>query len=232
MRLYRTLRSAVSRQIKFTRYGQVYDKFREFTMIPREAYINNLILAEHAAGVQGCVIECGVWRGGMSAGIAAVLGTGREFYLFDSFEGLPPAKEIDGDAAIKWQQDKQSPNYYANCAAGEEFARRAMALSGAHSFHLIKGWFDETLPVFCPPEPIAVLRLDGDWYDSTMVCLDSLFKYVAPNGVIILDDYHTWDGCSRALHDFLSRCSAIERIQSFGNICYLKKESPTVSEKK
>jgi O-methyltransferase len=223
--MYRTVRSAVARELKAGRYGRVYEQFREFTMISRETYVNNLILAERVAGVPGCVIECGVWRGGMSAGLAAILGTHRQYFLFDSFEGLPVAKDIDGEAALRWQQDKQSPGYYDNCSAGEEFAKQAMTLSGAASFKLVKGWFDKTLPGFRPPEPIALLRLDGDWYESTMVCLKSLFEFVAPDGLIVLDDYHTWDGCSRALHDFLSQQSAVERIHSLNGICYLHKKS-------
>ena len=192
-------------------------------MIESDTYAGNLSLASKVTGVSGCVVECGVWRGGMSAGLATILGADRNYFLFDSFEGLPPAKEIDGDAALNWQLNKESPNYFDNCTAGEEYARRAMTLSGARSFQLVRGWFDKTLPTFQLPEPIALLRLDGDWYDSTMVCLNSLFERVAPGGLIILDDYHTWDGCSRALHDFLSQHSAVERIQSLDNICYLQK---------
>ena len=101
-----------------------------------------------------------------------------------------------------------------------------MELANARSFHLVKGWFSDTLPAFNPPDSIALLRLDGDWYDSTMTCLDSLFDKVAPSGLILLDDYYAWDGCSRALHDFLSRRSAPERIRSLGNICYLRKTAP------
>ena len=223
MSLYRKFRSAVDREVQVRRYGRIYDRFKEFTMISRGAYINNLILAQRIASVPGCIIECGVWRGGMSAGLAAVLGNSRQYLLFDSFEGLPPAKEIDGEGALNWQKNKQAENYYDNCTAGEEFATRAMTLAGAKSFKLAKGWFDKTLPAFRPPEPIALLRLDGDWYESTMVCLKSLYEFVAPNGLIILDDYHTWDGCSRALHDFLSQRSAIERIRSLDNICFLEK---------
>jgi O-methyltransferase len=225
MSFYRTFRSAMGRQIKARRYGRIYGQFKDFTMISRETYVDNLVLAQRISGLSGCIIECGVWRGGMSAGLAKVLGANRQYFLFDSFEGLPPAKEIDGDAALRWQQNKGSSNYYDNCAAEEKFAKRAMTLSGARSFHLIKGWFDQTLPGFTPPEPIALLRLDGDWYDSTMVCLDSLFHHMAPGGLIILDDYHTWDGCSKALHDFLSKHSAVERICSSGNICFCEKRS-------
>jgi hypothetical protein len=227
MSIYRALRSSIDREISVRRYRRIYEKFREFTMISRETYVNNLSLASKVEVVSGCVVECGVWRGGMSAGLAAILGTNRNYFLFDSFEGLPPAKEIDGNAALSWQSNKESPMYHDNCTAGEEFARRAMTLSGAPSFHLVKGWFDQTLPTFQLPEPIALLRLDGDWYDSTMVCLNAFFDLVAPNGLIILDDYHTWDGCSRALHDFLSQHSAVERIHSLDNICYLQKTDST-----
>lgn len=230
MSIYKTLRSKVAREIKVRQYGRIYERFREFTMISREAYVANLFLAQRVAGLPGCIIECGVWRGGMSAGLATILGTHRQYFLFDSFEGLPQAKEIDGEAALRWQQNKQSPDYFNNCSAEEEFSKRAMKLSGTRSFQLIKGWFDHTIPEFKPPEPIALLRLDGDWYDSTMTCLDSLFQHVTPGGLIVLDDYHAWDGCSRALHDFLSKHSAAERIYSSGDICYLQKRDTTKSK--
>jgi O-methyltransferase len=193
-------------------------------MIPIDSYVENLFLARQVAKLDGCIVECGVWRGGMMAGISTVLGPDREYFLFDSFEGLPPAKEVDGSAALEWQRNTQAPDYYDNCSAGEEYARRAMTLAGARTFHLVKGWFEETLPSFAPPKPIALLRLDGDWYDSTMVCLESLFHHVIPGGLIIVDDYYAWDGCTKALHDFLSRQSAVERIRSQGEVCYLRKE--------
>ncbi|HTA29595.1 MAG TPA: TylF/MycF/NovP-related O-methyltransferase [Candidatus Cybelea sp.] len=213
------------------RFLGIYGLLKEFTMIKPRIYVENLALAERVRDLPGCVVECGVWRGGMSAGIGKVMGPQRDYFLFDSFEGLPPAKEIDGKAAMDWQSDKDSPSYYENCAAGTEFAEKAMALAGIKSFHLKKGWFDKTLPGFKPPMPIALLRLDGDWYDSTMVCLSHLFDFVTPGGLIVLDDYYTWDGCSRALHDFLSRRSAAERIKSLDSVCFLEKKSPAESQK-
>ena len=213
------------------RLRSIYEQLKEFTMIQPRVFVENLTLAERVREVPGCVVECGVWRGGMSAGIGKVLGPGRDYFLFDSFEGLPPAKEIDGQAALEWQSAKEAPTYFDNCSAGTEYAERAMREAGIKTFHLKKGWFEKSLPGFKPPAPIALLRLDGDWYDSTMVCLSQLFDFVAPGGLIILDDYYTWDGCSRALHDFLSRRSAAERIQSFGAVCFLEKKPPTASEK-
>lgn len=226
--LYQRMRITVANWSAERQLRRVYDRFRDFTMIPAAAYADNLRLARRVSQVEGCVVECGVWRGGMIAGMATILGPNREYFLFDSFEGLPAAREIDGKAALDWQRDNTSPAYHDNCFAGPESAEQAMRRAQAKSFHLMKGWFAETLPEFRPPLPIAMLRLDADWYDSTMICLETLFDYVAPGGLILLDDYHTWDGCSRALHDFLSARAATERIMSIGDLCYLiKRESIT-----
>jgi len=196
-------------------------------MVPSCLFSANLELSSRVRGVSGCVVECGVWRGGMAAGIAAVLGTGRRYYLCDSFEGLPAANNVDGEAALSWQRDTASPNYYDNCSADEHYAREAMALAGIRSFELVKGWFNETLPSLELADSIALLRLDGDWYESTTACLDALFNKVVTGGLIIIDDYYQWDGCSRAVHDFLSRHSAVERIQDQGGICFIEKRLQT-----
>lgn len=201
-----------------------FQRLSQYTMVPSAAFIENLKLAEKVATIQGCVVECGVWRGGQIAGIASVLGKHRRYYLFDSFEGLPPATDKDGEAAINWQRDSESPGFHDNCTATEDWAAKAMHIAGCTDFQLVKGWFSSTVPNFDFPEPIALLRLDGDWYDSTMVCLSHLFPRVLPGGMIIIDDYHAWDGCSKALHDYLSAHDRSERILQFNNsVCYLIK---------
>jgi O-methyltransferase len=187
------------------RFYFIYRNYRRYTMIPRRIYITNLVLAHQLRNVNGCVVECGVWRGGMIAGIAQVLGPHRAYFLFDSFQGLPPAKEIDGQAAIAWQTKVDSPTYYNNCTASEMEARTAMRMSKAVQYSIVRGWFEETLPHFKPPCPIALLRLDGDWYDSTRLCLEHLSPFLARNGIIIVDDYYTWDGCAKAVHEFLAK---------------------------
>ena len=160
----------------------------------------------------GNIVECGVWRGGAIAGIASLLGGNRKYYLFDSFEGLPKAKDIDGSKAIKWQNNVSGSNYYNNCSADESWATKAMEKSGQISNTVIvKGWFENTLSKTDIDE-IFILRLDGDWYDSTMTCLDNLFPKVKVGGLIIIDDYYAWDGCSKALHDYLSKHKRSERI--------------------
>jgi O-methyltransferase len=220
--------SMLERRRLRARFRAIYRKYRAYTMIHEALYVDNLELCAKSAATPGCVVECGVWRGGMSAGMAEVLGADRQYFLFDSFEGLPPAREnLDGAAAVAWQSNTKSPTYYNNCSAEEAEAGAAMKLSGATSFSLIKGWFNETLPRFDPPSGIAVLRLDGDWYDSTRACLENLYPHVAPGGLVIVDDYYSWDGCARAVNEFLAGLAsptAVPRIRQFRDrVAYLVK---------
>ena len=105
--------------------GQIFEKYSSFSMIKEGKYIENLQLIREFSHISGAVVECGVWKGGMIAGVAEILGCDRAYYLFDSFEGLPEAQTIDGDAAIKWQQDTESPIYFDNCAAPIEESKKA-----------------------------------------------------------------------------------------------------------
>jgi O-methyltransferase len=201
----------------------VYEKYAAFTMIAKSEYLLNLQLAETVGGIEGAVVECGVWRGGMIAGIAEVLGSSREYILCDSFQGLPNAQPVDGAAALMWQSDKAGPTYHENCTAAEEVARAAMALSPARRVQVVAGWFDKTLPQVCVDSGIALLRLDADWYDSTMACLEALYGRVVPGGLVIIDDYYTWDGCACAVHDFLSRRKISARIRQRADaVCYIQ----------
>ncbi len=223
MKMHFGIRSGIKKWLNRRRLKRIHHEFREYTMTPGWLYVDTLEVAERAKSLHGCVVECGVWRGGMIAGLARLLGRDRRYYLFDSFEGLPPARAIDGEKAIQWQNNPQGRDYNDNCAAPIDYARKAMELSGASSYQLVQGWFDKTLPTFDPGEPIAVLRLDGDWYESTLTCLNLLFDRMAPGGLVLIDDYYVWDGCSRAIHDFLSQRKAVERIKTVGKLIYIEK---------
>lgn len=203
---------------------KLYDQFKEFTMIPPRVFRSNLELIgithpEHA------IVECGVWRGGMIAAMAALLNGSNSYYLFDSFEGLPKAKPIDGEAAIEWQKNVDSPGYHNNCTAEIGFVETALKMAKVKKYEIIKGWFEKTLPEKSTEiDKISVLRLDCDWYDSVMVCLDFLYPKVVGGGLIIIDDYFTWDGCSKAVHDYLSKHDLADRIDSTADkVCYIKK---------
>jgi O-methyltransferase len=213
----------IRHRVKLKRLLALYKKYQEFTMVPCPQFVANLELCLERAPRAGCIVECGVWRGGMSAAIADVL-TDRLHILFDSFEGLPPAKDIDGRAALDYQNDKTSPVYFDNCRAESSFAEKAMKMSAARDFRLVQGWFSETLPRFASPEPIALLRLDADWYESTMDALNSIYPQIMPGGLIIIDDYYAWDGCARAVHDYFSMHKTADRLREFQGICYFTKQ--------
>jgi O-methyltransferase len=202
----------------------IYRKYHEFTMIPEDSYVKNLAIARQFRHVPGAIVECGVWKGGMSAGMAEVIGVDRHYYLFDSFEGCPKAQEIDGTKANDWQQDVTSPLYYNNSSADIGFSQEVMKRVGASRCSIIKGWFDQTLPGFRAEGGVAVLRLDADWYASTMICLEHLFPQVNEGGVIIIDDYYAFEGCALAVHDYLSRNQIAQRIQQLDNdVCFIVK---------
>jgi len=131
-------------QLDISTYGRIYKKYAYFTMIPKTLYKENLRLTELVT-VDGAVVECGAWRGGMAAGMAERLGPQRHYYLYDSFAGLPPAKVIDGATALAWQNDTTSAVYYDNCTADITDAKRAMALARV-PHECVKGWFEDTVP--------------------------------------------------------------------------------------
>lgn len=208
----------------FLRHELLYFKLSRFTMIPPPVFRANLALAGHARSVPGSIVECGVWKGGMISAISAILGHERQYHLFDSFEGLPPARAIDGASAIEWQTNTNAGNYYDNCSATVDDAIRAWKVvnDSTDSMHLHKGWFCDTVDGFLVEGGIALLRLDGDWYDSTMTCLRQFAPQMNRSGIIIIDDYFTWDGCCRAVHDYLSEHKSTLRLHEANGVCYLQ----------
>jgi hypothetical protein len=162
-------------------------------------------------GIQGDFVECGVWKGG-SAGIMALAlknqKSPRKLHLFDSFEGLPEPREEDGVQAAEYSGGVSSGALQSvhQCEAGIDIVRdllfgKLRFPKQQVVFH--QGWFQETVPnLGTEPEKIAILRLDGDWYESTKVCLEHLYDRVSKGGFIILDDYFAWEGCKKATDEF------------------------------
>ena len=217
--------SLVKNLIKQLYFLMIYYKLNKYTMIPKKIYLSNLKLCWNFSNNNGAIVECGVWKGGMIAGMSFILGSKRDYYLYDSFEGLPNVQLIDGPNAVKWQSNEKGEYYFDNCKAEEKYAREAMHISKAKNYKIIKGWFSETITKnYLTPKEIAILRIDGDWYDSTLVCLENLFPKVRNGGLIIFDDYLTWDGCSRAVHDYLSNNLRNEKIRTYNEkVAYIIK---------
>jgi O-methyltransferase len=200
-------------------------RVRQFTMVsyPRLSALYDLASSLTRAGVAGAVAECGVWNGGSAAAIAEGFRRGgqpREVWLFDSWEGLPEPDEIDVSTAgtrreIGWNLGSER--------AVEEifFARLGF---NRDQVHLVKGWFEDTLPAFRATSPsIALLHLDGDWYRSVRLSLDQLYDLVAPGGVVVVDDYGYWEGSRKAVDEFLIERRLPRPFGSVGSAVYLRK---------
>jgi O-methyltransferase/8-demethyl-8-(2,3-dimethoxy-alpha-L-rhamnosyl)tetracenomycin-C 4'-O-methyltransferase len=151
--------------------------------------------------IPGDFIETGVWRGGACIMMRAVLkaygDTRRRVFVADSFCGLPaPNPEIAADAGD--QHYTFSELFVSSEQVRANFAKYGLLDS---QVCFLEGWFSDTLPS-APIEQIAILRLDGDMYESTMDALNALFDRVTPGGFIIIDDYGAVEGCQRAIREF------------------------------
>ena len=163
--------------------------------------------------VPGDLIETGVWRGGTSIFMRAVLkaygGGDRILWVADSFEGLP---KPDG----RYQQDAEDIHWKSNALLGislEEvkanFARYGLL---DEQVRFLVGWFKDTLPT-APIQQLAILRLDGDMYSSTMDALQNLYSKLSPGGFLIVDDYGSTPPCKQAVGDFRAKHQITEPIQ-------------------
>ena len=148
-------------------------------------------------------------------------GQERHLHLFDSFEGLPEPTEKDGEYAATYSGGRNEGKLATvnQCRAGLDEVRHLIldtikVRQDLAHFHI--GWFQNTVPVDAKNlGPIALLRLDGDWYDSTKVCLEHLYPLVSPGGIIVMDDYFAWEGCQKATDEYFKLHninSVIERI--------------------
>ena len=154
-----------------------------------------------ADGVPGDLIETGAWRGGATIYMRAILKaygeTGRTVFVADSFEGLPA---FDGryEADAGDQHHTRDELAISVDQVRDNFARYDLL---DDQVQFLVGWFSDTLPK-APIEQLAVLRLDGDMYSSTMDALEALYDKVSPGGYVIVDDYGAVPACAKAIHDF------------------------------
>jgi O-methyltransferase len=187
---------------------------RPRTMTAHEK-LNALVVATHYIvdnDIPGAFVECGVWRGGSMQAVALALRghgvTDRDLHLYDTFEGMtPPTEEdkaLDGTPAAELLA-AQSRDAKIWAVADLDDVRAGMAETGypAERIHYHVGRVEETVPAQAP-ERIALLRLDTDWYESTRHELEHLYARLPPGGVLILDDYSTWQGARKAVDEFVA----------------------------
>ncbi len=214
---------------------------RNNTMLP---YVNLLTLYEQVAycenkNIEGDFVECGVWKGG-AIGLMALAnldyGTKRRnLHLFDVFSEIcAPDIHVDGMKAITEVKSILGANtktngeleplkgIYDNFGGPGTLEENKKLLEDiiyypAKNIFYHKGWFSETVSVDSKEiEKIAILRLDSDWYASTKICLDNLYDKVVDGGFIIVDDYGCYEGCRKAVDEFMHERN-IKAFMNFSN---------------
>ncbi|MGY6156164.1 TylF/MycF/NovP-related O-methyltransferase [Paraburkholderia graminis] len=173
------------------------------TMIGRTRLRNVRCLVESALkdSIPGDFIETGVWRGGACIYMRAILDlygvTDRTVWVADSFRGLPEPN------AAQFTADIGDTHYmHPELAVSSEQVRMNFQRFGLldEQVRFLEGWFKDTLPT-APIEQIALLRLDGDMYESTWEALEALYHKVSPGGFIVVDDY-ILPACAKAIEDW------------------------------
>lgn len=162
--------------------------------------------------IEGAIVECGVWRGGSMMAVALALldrsQSQRELWLYDTFEGMsaPSAadRSYDGIAAQD-HLDRTVRGTGVWCEASLEEVIANLRSTGYpwERIHFVRGKVEDTIPATLPG-PIALLRLDTDWYESTRHELRHLYPLLQPGGILIIDDYGHWQGARRAVDEYLA----------------------------
>ena len=163
------------------------------------------------AGVPGVVVEAGTARGGSAIVMAAAKAPERPMKVYDVFEMIPPPGSKDGTDvheryAVITQGGASGPGgdvYYGYhddlyAEVRDSFSRLGVPVAD-NQVELVKGYFEETIDL---DGPVAFAHLDGDWYESTMTCLQRIAPLVVPGGRIVLDDYDHWSGCRAAVDEY------------------------------
>ncbi len=166
-------------------------------------------------GIAGALVECGVWRGGsamMMALAARHFGDPeREIWLYDTFAGMTPPDSRDvqamsgiaaSDLLAARSRDRDDP-FWGISPRTEVEANLLRVTASLDRFRLVEGDVCETIPAILP-ERIALLRLDTDWYESTLHELEHLYPRLEPGGVLIVDDYGYWQGARLAVDHYFT----------------------------
>lgn len=178
--------------------------------LKRLDHLQGLVETILAENIPGDLLEAGVWRGGASIFMQAVLTVNnardRAIWLCDSFEGLPPPDpKYPADAGLDFH--KHSILAVSVDDVRRNFERYDML---GDNLRFVKGYFEDTLAE-APVDQIALLRMDGDMYSSTTSILNALYDKVSTGGFVVVDDYNI-EACVKAVTDFRDTCGVTDPI--------------------
>ncbi len=195
---------------------EIYQKCRPYTMTsPERMYaLYKAIQYIVRNNIPGDIVECGVWKGGSSMLAALSLkrfnDNSRKIYLFDTFEGMSEPTNEDVNFRNEEAFDEYAKSLGENgtsgwCNASIEEVKKNMTKTGYPSQNTIfvKGKVEDTIPL-TTPKSISVLRLDTDWYESTLHELKHLYPKITSQGVLIIDDYGHWQGARKATDQYFN----------------------------
>lgn len=179
--------------------------------------------------VVGDCVETGIALGGSAIVICSLMGSGRRWAGYDVFGMIPPPGEADSeDSHARYQTILSGQS--KGLGGGEYYGYQAdlygKLLSTFEAFgqpvdgqrvSLHRGLFEDTLN-FSDERRIAFAHIDCDWHDPVKLCLDRIYPVLQNGGFIVADDYHDYDGCRRAVHDFLSQKRDMRVVTARGNL--------------
>jgi hypothetical protein len=208
-------------------FMELFRMVEPFTMtgLERSYALYKALQFLHQHKVMGDLVECGVWRGGscmlMSYFFQSVGDTSRRIFLYDTFEGMTRPSEADGDQERReWEQQRTTDDSSTWCLSPLDEVKENMRRTGypEQQLFFVKGKVEDTLPGTLPGE-ISLLRLDTDWYASTLHELQHLFPLLVKNGFLLIDDYGVWQGAQKATDEYFN-CSPyfLQRIDSSGRL--------------
>lgn len=188
-------------------------KREHLTLLPVRALagLAQALIEVEMAGVPGLVIEAGTARGGSAIVLATVKSPHRPMKVYDVFGMIPPPSDKDGEdvhnryATIKAGKARGGEEYYGYRdnlydEVTESFTRHGVPVADNH-VELVRGLFSDTIHL---AEPVAFAHIDGDWYESTMTCLQRIVPHLSVGGRLVIDDYFTWSGCRTAVDEFFA----------------------------
>jgi len=163
--------------------------------------------------IEGDFVECGTWKGGsvmcMQKKLIELNQTDRNFWVFDTFEGMPEPDSVDKNfkqtSAQKLLSEEEKEKSLTWAYSNYEETTRNILSSGypAENINFIKGLVEDTIPQ-TPIDKIGILRLDTDWYSSTKFELEQLYPKLVKGGILIIDDYGHWEGCKKAVDEYFT----------------------------
>ena len=214
-------------------HKKVFEKVKNNTMTSPERIYSLIEAVKYIErnNIEGDIVECGVWKGGSMMAVAETLknlnSIHRSLYLYDTYEGMSEPTEHDktwhgemASALLTSDTDKEKNLVWAYSAL--ETVQKGMGSTNypANKINYVKGKVEDTIPS-TKPATIAILRLDTDWYESTIHELIHLYPLLNKGGVLILDDYGHWQGAKKAVDEYIAQNKIqilLNRIDETGRI--------------